>query len=480
MTSSSGGPGDEVRELTVTATEIPGLLVVDLPVRGDNRGWFKENWQRVKMTALGLPDFGPVQNNVSYNAKAGATRGIHAEPWDKYVSIATGRIFGAWVDLREGPSFGVVVTLEMGPDQAVFVPSGVGNAFQVLEDGTAYSYLVNDHWSPAAKAGYTFVNLADPTLAIGWPIDLAGAELSEADRNHPTLDAVTPARPKGIAILGANGQLGRALQEALPGAVAHGRDVADLADPTSLAELPWGRFHTVVNAAAHTAVDQAETPEGRREAWAVNVAGVAELVRLAREHRVTVVHVSSDYVFDGAPPAGQDAWTEDDPPCPLGVYGQTKAAGDALVGALDAHYLVRTSWVVGEGKNFVATMASLADRGISPQVIDDQVGRLTFTGDLAGAIVHLLAVGAPYGTYNLTSGGPAGSWADLAAAVFEARGRSGDDVVRVSTATYAQGKDLAPRPARSVLALDKVIATGWRPADGPSALRTYVDRIARP
>ena len=90
------------KELRVTETNIPGLLVFDLPVHGDNRGWFKENWQRAKMTALCLPDFGPVQNNISFNAKRGVTRGIHAEPWDKYISVATGEIFGAWVDLRPG------------------------------------------------------------------------------------------------------------------------------------------------------------------------------------------------------------------------------------------------------------------------------------------------------------------------------------------------------------------------------------------
>ena len=76
---------DFEKELKVTETNIPGLLVFDLPVHGDNRGWFKENWQRAKMTALGLPDFGPVQNNISFNAKKGVTRGIHAEPWDKYI-----------------------------------------------------------------------------------------------------------------------------------------------------------------------------------------------------------------------------------------------------------------------------------------------------------------------------------------------------------------------------------------------------------
>lgn len=107
---------DFEKELKVTETNIPGLLVFDLPVHGDNRGWFKENWQRAKMTALGLPDFGPVQNNISYNATKGVTRGIHAEPWDKYISIAAGEIFGAWVDLRPGESFGHVFTTRLEPE----------------------------------------------------------------------------------------------------------------------------------------------------------------------------------------------------------------------------------------------------------------------------------------------------------------------------------------------------------------------------
>ena len=134
-------------ELAIKQTPIPGLLVISLDIRGDNRGWFKENWQRQKMVDLGLPDFAPVQNNMSFNSRVGATRGIHAEPWDKLVSLATGRIFGAWVDLRRGRGFGRCFTTEMGPETAVFVPRGVGNAFQTLAEQTAYSYLVNDHWS---------------------------------------------------------------------------------------------------------------------------------------------------------------------------------------------------------------------------------------------------------------------------------------------------------------------------------------------
>ena len=127
------------KPLAIEKTPIPGFLRIDLTVHGDNRGWFKENWQREKMLALGLPDFGPVQNNISFNNEIGVTRGIHAEPWDKFVSVATGRVFGAWVDLREGPSFGAVYTCEIDPSVAVFVPRGVGNSYQTLEPNTAYT-----------------------------------------------------------------------------------------------------------------------------------------------------------------------------------------------------------------------------------------------------------------------------------------------------------------------------------------------------
>ena len=178
------------KPLAIEKTPIPGFLRIDLTVHGDKRGWFKENWQREKMLALGLPDFGPVQNNISFNNEVGVTRGIHAEPWDKFVSVATGRVFGAWVDLREGPSFGSVYTCEIDPSVAVFVPRGVGNSYQTLEPNTAYTYLVNDHWS--ADARYTFLNLADETVNVPWPIALNEAILSDKDKAHPRLAEVTP------------------------------------------------------------------------------------------------------------------------------------------------------------------------------------------------------------------------------------------------------------------------------------------------
>jgi len=177
-------------DLIVTQSPIPGLFVVNLVVHSDNRGWFKENYQKAKMESLGLPVFEVVQNNFSFNEDAGVTRGLHAEPWEKFISVAKGKVFGAWVDLRKGPSFGKTFTIEITPDIAVFVPRGVANGYQTLEKNVAYTYLVNEHWSPEAK--YTFVNLFDESLDISWPIAKDQAILSEKDLNHPLLKDVIP------------------------------------------------------------------------------------------------------------------------------------------------------------------------------------------------------------------------------------------------------------------------------------------------
>ncbi len=461
--------------LAVHPTGIPGLMIVDLPLHDDPRGWFKENWQREKMTALGLPDFGPVQHNIAFNTDAGVIRGVHAEPWDKFVSLVSGRIFGAWVDLREGPHFGRVVTREMGPDTAVFVPRGVGNAYQTLEPATTYTYLVNAHWSPQARDSYSFVNLADPALAIPWPLPVNPASMSAADQDHPELAAVEPVKPRSTVILGAGGQLGRALTALLPCALAFTRADLDLTEPDHLDRINWADVEVVINAAAYTAVDAAETPAGRRQAWSTNVTALARLVEMCRTHRICLVHVSSDYVFDGSAPEHD----ETEPLSPLGVYGQTKAAGDALVSTLARHYLIRTSWVVGAGRNFVATMADLADRDVSPEVVNDQFGRLTFTEDLAAAVAHLLRTGAAPGTYNVTNTGPVQSWADIAATVFELRGKDPSLVRPVSGHSYATaqlnaGRPFAPRPTNSALNLAKIGATGLEPPPAQDRLREYL------
>ena len=488
----------EPNELGVSETPIPGLLVVRLPLHGDARGWFKENWQRAKMTALGLPDFGPVQNNMSFNARRGATRGIHTEPWDKFVSVATGRVFAAWVDMRKGESFGSTYSIEIGPDVAVFVPRGVGNSYQALEDGTVYSYLVNDHWRPGFA--YPALNLSDPNAAIPWPIPLDSdeVEISEKDLANPVLSDVEPMLPKKTLIVGADGQLGRALAAAFPDAVGVGRDELDICSVCAVEAWPWHEYDVVLNAAAYTAVDLAETADGRAAAWAANAVAPALLARIATEHRLTLVHVSSDYVFDGAPRQARgvgadlrseagleanaepvEAHTEDEAFSPLGVYGQSKAAGDIAVATTPRHYVVRTSWVIGEGNNFVRTMARLASDGVSPSVVSDQVGRLTFTTTLADAIGHLVRSGAAYGTYNVSNAGDVLSWQQIAAEVFELSGRSRADVTATSTVDYfagavAAGKPISPRPLNSALSLEKLRSTGFEPEDQLEMLRRYL------
>ncbi len=177
-------------QLALSETEIPGMYVIDLIVHGDNRGWFKENYQKAKMEALGLPPFEAIQNNFSFNAERGVTRGLHAEPWEKFISLANGRVFGAWVDLRDGHSFGKVFTMEITPDKAVFVPRGIANGYQTLEENITYTYLVNAHWSADDK--YAAVNLFDPKLAINWPIGQDQAIISDKDRGNPILKDVTP------------------------------------------------------------------------------------------------------------------------------------------------------------------------------------------------------------------------------------------------------------------------------------------------
>ena len=488
---------DFEKDLKVSETNIPGLLVVDLSVHGDSRGWFKENWQREKMVALGLPDFRPVQNNVSFNAERGVTRGIHAEPWNKFISVSCGRVFGAWVDLRPGDTFGEVFTCEIDPSRAIYTPRGVGNSFQALEDGTAYTYLVDAHWSAELKRTYTFVNLADSELAIEWPIPLPECTLSEADKQHPMLADAIPMAPERTLVTGANGQLGRAVR-----ALAEERgllggfdfcdiDEFDFSDPAQYGRYDWSLYGTVINCGAYTAVDRAETPEGRVACWRANATGPALLARTCAERGITLVHVSSDYVFDGT--AGNHG--EDEDLSPLSVYGQSKAAGDLAVAGCPRHYVVRSSWVVGDGRNFVRTMAGLARRCADPAdalgrvtVVDDQLGRLTFADQMAEGILWLLGyrggsprpvAPAPHGTYNLTGSGRVASWAQVAREVFELTCGNGDAVAPVSTAEYYAGAagPVAPRPGRSDLDLSKIRAAGFSPRDWEDELREYLSNL---
>lgn len=180
--------------VTVTATAIPGLLDISIPVHGDDRGWFKENWQAEKMSAAGVPPLDFLQQNVAFNKTAGVIRGIHAEPWSKYVSVACGRVFAAIVQLREGDDFGTLVCRELAPDRALLIPPGCGNSYQVLEPATAYIYLTTGVWS--AGLSYPAVSPLDPTLSIPWPLSGDQAVLSAKDTAAPALSEFAPLGPE--------------------------------------------------------------------------------------------------------------------------------------------------------------------------------------------------------------------------------------------------------------------------------------------
>lgn len=274
-----------------------------------------------------------------------------------------------------------------------------------------------------------------------------------------------------IFIVGANGQLGTALREQYPGSQFADIAELDITNRDSVESFDWSGIKIILNAAAYTNVDGAETEEGRVISWKVNASAVANLVRVALKHDMELVHISSDYVFDGT----KEPHMEDEPFSPLSVYGESKAAGDAVVSVLEKFYLLRTTWVIGEGKNFVRTMLDLAAKGVSPTVVSDQVGRLTFTSELVRAIDHLLTSNAPYGVYNVTNDGPVASWAEITRQIFSLAGYDNLTVTDTSTADYYAGKEgIAPRPLGSNMSLDKLHSTGFVSHDWQRALEQYL------
>ncbi len=273
-------------------------------------------------------------------------------------------------------------------------------------------------------------------------------------------------------ITGANGQLGTALQAKYPNARATDSDDLDITDRQSLASFDWGNVTTILNAAAYTNVDGAETPEGRIAAWRVNAQAAANLATIALEKKLLLVHISTDYVFDGA----KNPHTEDEALSPLSVYGASKAAGDIAVSMTRKHYLLRTSWVIGDGKNFVRTMLELGGKGVNPSVVADQIGRPTFTAELVKTIDHLLNNQLDFGTYNISNAGEPVSWAGLTRAVFAEAGLP-NTVTDTTTADYYEDKpQAAQRPLNSLYDLSKIQATDFEPTDWRVDLKEYLKK----
>ncbi|WNB86334.1 dTDP-4-dehydrorhamnose reductase [Cellulomonas sp. ATA003] len=260
-------------------------------------------------------------------------------------------------------------------------------------------------------------------------------------------------------VVGAGGMLGREMTALLERGGhevrAVDRSSVDITAPAATAGLAEGA-DVVVNCAAYTAVDPAE--EHEPEAFAVNAVGAANVARAARVAGARLVHVSTDYVFDGH---ASSPYAEDAPIDPRSAYGRTKAAGEWAVRAeCPDHLLVRTAWLYGaHGGCFPKTIARVARERGGLDVVDDQVGQPTWTGDLADLVLRLVTAGAPAGTYHGTSSGEV-SWHGFAQAVVASAGLDPAVVARTSSAAFVRP---AARPAYSVLGHERLRAAGVAP-----------------
>ena len=264
-----------------------------------------------------------------------------------------------------------------------------------------------------------------------------------------------------ILVTGGHGMLAqdvvRELESRGHDVTAQDRDTLDILElPALTARLDELRPDAVVNCAAWTAVDAAE--ENEAGAFLLNAVAVQNLARATEAAGARLVHISTDYVFDGTRP---EPYQADQPVSPLGAYGRTKAAGEwaARTEAPDT-LIVRTAWLYGRGGNcFPKTLAGVLGKNGRADVVDDQHGQPTWTGDVARVITDLLEAEAPAGTYHATSSGQT-TWWGFTRAIAQAIGVDPDVVEAVSSEQFVRP---APRPEWSVLGHDSLQAAGVEP-----------------
>ena len=275
---------------------------------------------------------------------------------------------------------------------------------------------------------------------------------------------------KNILVTGASGQLGQSLRQRcadFPGMKLHfyTREDFDLEQPDQMARvLNELKPSIVINAAAYTAVDEAENQPDR--AFAINTKGVTNLAQLCVVRDITLLHVSTDYVFNGQ---SSEPYREDHDTAPLGIYGQSKQQGELAVAQINPpHYIVRTSWLYGPyGNNFLKTMLRLAEQGKSLTITTEQKGSPTSTLDLADAILKLIETEAPYGIYHFSNTGQT-TWYGFAKEIFSQTHQL-DQVQLAETAEYPT---FAKRPNYSVLDTNKITQTLQKP------IRSWQDALA--
>lgn len=256
-----------------------------------------------------------------------------------------------------------------------------------------------------------------------------------------------------VMVTGANGQLGKCLQDVLAGSdhelIAVGRSELDITNASLVKRfVDAQRPDVIINAAAYTAVDRAE--EEVELAFKVNDQAVGNLAEASNAAGAVLIHVSTDYVFDGS---SRVPYKETDSVNPMGAYGESKLAGERAAGQAQRHIIVRTAWVFSEyGSNFLKTMVKLGLHRQSLSIVDDQIGTPTYAGDLASALVCLALNQPANGVYHFC-GGDSCSWYDFAGAIFDTCGEisSKYTVPSISPIPSAEYPTPARRPEYSVL-----------------------------
>ncbi|MEI7376859.1 dTDP-4-dehydrorhamnose reductase [Dickeya chrysanthemi] len=282
-----------------------------------------------------------------------------------------------------------------------------------------------------------------------------------------------------VLLTGANGQLGRCFQDRLPqgwSVLATDTDSLDITDEAQVqATVASWQPDAIVNAAAYTAVDKAESES--ELAARINVAGPEYLARAARQQGARFIHVSTDYVFDGT---ATRPYIETDATHPLGVYGQTKLDGErAVLKVNPAAQIVRTAWVFSEyGNNFVKTMLRLGRERDSLGVVADQRGCPTYAGDIADAIIGVLQQQAEGGLYHFC-GDEEVSWHAFADAIFAVADKQQllSRVPTVNAITTEQYPTPAARPAYSTLNCTKIARLGISPSAWRAALSVIIPKL---
>ena len=277
-----------------------------------------------------------------------------------------------------------------------------------------------------------------------------------------------------ILVFGRTGQVASELQRQAA-VTALGRDRADLSDPQGCAAIIADLDpDLVINAAAYTAVDRAESDEAA--AQVINAASPGAMAGACKRLDIPFLHISTDYVFDGS---GTRPWRETDPAQPQNAYGRTKLAGEEAIRASGArHIILRTSWVFSaHGANFVKTMLRLSDTRDALGVVEDQIGGPTPAADIAATLLALadpMRDGATGGTYHY-AGDPQTSWAGFARAIFAVAGRD----VTVTGIPSTDYPTPAARPLNSRLDCAKLASDfGIMPADWQAGLRAVIEEVS--